>query len=105
MNIAIVADHVLYRVLKNTSDVVAYEYVYLNIFDAPFSPEKYRSTLRSYDDGYKTNNKNLLAIPVAINYCGKLGNKCYEQVIEVIDLDLLNKLYRIDKDSSIFYLN
>jgi hypothetical protein len=103
MNIAIVGDYFMRNVAKSPNESINFEYLYLYVFDAPFYQERFKGTLR-YSDRYETKNKYLLAIPIAINYCNKLGNKCYDQLLEEIDIGILDQLYTLDYLSNTYYL-
>jgi hypothetical protein len=104
MNIAIIGDFFMNKRLTTTNELHAYTYLYSNVFDTPFLPEKYNGALRLHMDGYHTNNKYLLIIPVAINYCTRLESVCYDTVLNEIDLNMLDELYKVDVDSGTYYL-
>jgi hypothetical protein len=104
MNIAVVGDYFLVNKLNITDEFIRFNYLYLNIFDVPFHPERARGMLRQNLIDYETGNKYLLAVPIAVNYCQKLRTTCYEKVLDEIDLSILDELYQVDSYKNKYYL-
>jgi hypothetical protein len=103
VNIAILGEYLLTR-FKTNDELHAYSYLYINIFDTPFVPEKFTGVLRLHLDSYHTSNKYLIIIPVALNYCTRLESVCYNEVLKEIDVSLLDELYKVDYESGTYYL-
>jgi hypothetical protein len=100
MNIAIVGDYFMNNRINNTDDQNGYYFLYSSVFDTPFYPEKYIGLLRLTSEGYRTNNKYLLAIPVAIKYC-KFQGGCYDNLLETCDLGILDRLYSLNDGGNV----
>jgi len=101
INIAIISQ---YFIINQNSDIYfVYKYIYKELFDSPYNEEKYLGSLRYLKNKeYETNNKYLLAIPIAINYCKKVN--CFDDELRVIDTQLLDKLYKKDNLTGTYHL-
>jgi hypothetical protein len=98
LNIAIISEYFI----SQPDRYQMYKHIYTEIYQTPFSEEKYLATLRLRNRKYETTNKYLLAIPVAINYCKKAD--CTTNELTQINIDLLNKQYCHNTITGTYYI-
>jgi hypothetical protein len=98
LNIAIISEYFI----SEPHRYQMYKYVYSEIFETPFSEEKYLGSLRMRNRRYETTNKYLIAIPVAVNYCKKLD--CSSSELTRINPNLLAKQFKHNTVTGTYYI-